>query len=339
MALDHALVAALERRSETSGFLTFPCVPSMLDFYHARLATLFRLLGRPFSDGERDTLRAALERNLAKGFAASPHSRLIVAYETEPPLHQRLRCRVATRVSSIADEYDRWIKTREPPWFGSQPDARVMTIAGQLGTPACAPILDVGAGTGRNAIPLAKAGHPVDAVELVPALSDLLREAARTANASVRVHQGSFFDERVALPEGRYALIVLAEVVASHFRSPEDLRKMAERAAILLASRGILVFNAFLPADDSEPDPRVRELSQVAWSTIFTRRELARAFDGLPLHLVADDSAYEYEKEHAAPAAWPPTGWFEDWSLGRDICALPPNRPAIEMRWLLYRRS
>lgn len=338
-ALQLALLARAERRSETAGVVTLPCAPSLLEHYDAKLATLFETLGRPFSVDERRTLRQALERNLTTGFAHSPHTRLLVAYETEPPLHKRLKCRISTKVSSIAEEYDRWIRTREPPLFGSQPDARVMRLAADLGVAADIPVLDVGAGTGRNAIPLAIVGHPVDTVEPVAALSSMLRASATACGLSIGVYEGSVFDESLALPVGRYALMLLAEVVASHFRDPIELRRLAERAVALLAPGGVLLFNAFVATNDYEPDMRARELSQIAWSTIFTRHELERAFDGLPFGPPIDNSVHDYEREHLPPGAWPPTSWFEDWSLGRDIFDLPRERPPVEMRWLAYRRE
>jgi hypothetical protein len=58
------------------------------------LLTIFELVGRPFSASEREALRQALERNLAKG-AGSPAARLVVTYKTEPPPRACVVCRVA----------------------------------------------------------------------------------------------------------------------------------------------------------------------------------------------------------------------------------------------------
>lgn len=54
---------------------------------------------------------------------------------------------------------------------------------------------------------------------------------------------------------------------------------------------------------------------------------------------VDDESTLEYEREHLPKEAWPPTGWFEQWSGGRDLFDLPPNRAPVELRWLTYRKA
>ena len=53
--------------------------------------------------------------------------------------------------------YEDWISTREPPLFGTEPDARVWALASEAADPSTHPILDIGAGTGRNALALADA--------------------------------------------------------------------------------------------------------------------------------------------------------------------------------------
>ena len=91
--------------------------------------------------------------------------------------------------------------------------------------------------------------------------------------------------------------------------------------------------------DGYKPDALAREISQVSWCPIFTRHELEKAFEGLPFERVADECVHDYEHEFLPPDAWPPTGWFVNWSLGSDLFALPPGRAPIEMRWLSYRKQ
>jgi hypothetical protein len=86
--------------------------------------------------------------------------------------------------------------------------------------------------------------------------------------------------------------------------------------------------------DGYKPDALAREMSEVVWSVAFTRRELTDILDKLPLDLVRDESAYELEKSAAAPGAWPPTGWFEEWVQGQDLFDLPTGRAPLELRWI-----
>ncbi|PRC55960.1 SAM-dependent methyltransferase, partial [Mycobacterium sp. ITM-2017-0098] len=76
------------------------------------------------------------------------------------------------------DTYDNWVATRKPPLFGSNPDARVSALAAEITDPGTARVLDIGAGTGRNALAMARRGHPVDAVELTPKFAEILRAEA-----------------------------------------------------------------------------------------------------------------------------------------------------------------
>jgi SAM-dependent methyltransferase len=211
-------------------------------------------------------------------------------------------------------------------------------LAAELGPPADTPILDVGAGTGRNTLPMARLGYPTDAVEIAPALAEVLRQEVAKEKLSVQVFEGDALDPTLPVPKNRYKLIVLAEVVASHFREVQEVRRLAERACDLLAPGGILLFSVFVAMDGYKPDALARELSQVSWCPIFTRHELETAVAGLPLERVADECVHDYEHEFLPPTAWPPTGWFVNWSLGSDLYALPAGRAPIEMRWLSYRK-
>jgi len=40
-----------------------------------------------------------------------------------------------------------------------------------------------------------------------------------------------------------------------------------------------------------------------------------------------------------AEEAWPPTGWYDDWSQGLDVYALPAGKAPMELRWLTFRRT
>ena len=87
------------------------------------------------------------------------------------------------------------------------------------------------------------------------------------------------------------------------------------------------------------PDAMARELSQVFWSTLYTRQELSDSSDGLGLTLLSEESVFEYEKKRLPPSAWPPTGWFIEWTRGVDIFNLPVQKTPVDMRWVVYRKN
>jgi len=213
----------------------------------------------------------------------------------------------------------------------------VVALAGQADDPATYRILDVGAGTGRNALALARRGHPVDAVEMAPKFAEVIRADAERESLAVRVIQSDVFTAMEGVND-EYQLMVLAEVV-SDFRTTGELRGLFELAAHCVAPGGHLVFNTFLPRQGHVLDTETVEFGQQCNNMVFTRDEVTTAAAGLALELVADDVASEYEKAHLPEGAWPPTGWFEGWANGLDLFDVEPDDSPIELHWLVFRKS
>jgi SAM-dependent methyltransferase len=114
------------------------------------------------------------------------------------------------------------------------------------------PILELAAGTGRLAVPLAEAGHHVTAVDLDPAM--LARAAAALGRAEI--------EDRLELVEGdarsirlpsagsfRLAFVALGSILLVGGRS--DQARVVQTLADHLAPGGLAVLDAWLPdADD-----------------------------------------------------------------------------------------
>ncbi len=333
--LREATARRLFRASAVTGQISLPAVPGMIDEYVKMCDTVFTGVGVQFSPDELAQLKTVLEGQLAEAFAASQRSRIFVSYES--PIGKVLNYHVRAEWQTIASVYDFWVDTREPPLFGTEPDARVCALAGEATDPRVCRVLDIGAGTGRNGLALARRGHPVDAVEVTPKFADILRAEAQREALDVRVIQRDVFATMDDLARD-YRLIVLSEVVPD-FRTTAQLRSMFELAARCLAPGGHFVFNTFLPRPGYTPDDAVRELGQQLYNAIFTRDELASAAGLLPLTLVSDDSVYDYEKAHMPASAWPPTGWYEGWASGLDVFDLERETCPIDLRWLVYQKS
>lgn len=325
-------------RARISGQVVLPAVPSMLDEYVTMCDTVFAGLGKRFNDAELAHLREVLEGQLAAAYAASPRSNIVISYEA--PIGLTLNYTVRAEWTSIAEAYERWLATREPPLFGTEPDARVWQLALEAEAaddPAAVRILEIGAGTGRNALALARRGHPVDVVEMTPKFAEILTQEANRELLDVRVIVRDVFVDADDLRDD-YQLIVLSEVLTD-FRSTQQVRSLFELAARCLAPGGRLVFNAFLAGAGYEPDDAAREFCQQVYSSLFTRDEISAAAAGLPLGLVADDSVYEYEKAHLPDGAWPPTSWYVDWVSGLDAFRTSRENSPIELRWLVFERT
>jgi SAM-dependent methyltransferase len=337
--LRQAILRKVPTRIIARGEILLPAVPALSDYYVELLDQTFRATGRIFTKDELDYLRQTLRTTAERAFATSPYSRIRVGYQTDPLPKTTLTWSVDVQPSTLEDEYAEWVNTRTPPLFGEHPDAKVMDLSRLLGAPKDCPVLDVGAGTGRNTLPLARLGHPTDAVELAPALARILREEAAKESLDITVFEGNILDASLPIARERYRMMILAEVIASHFRTVEQVRGVFAAADRVLAPGGVLVFSAFIAHDGYKPDDFARQLSQVMWCCVFTKGQIQEAASGLPFEQVSNESTAQYEKAALPPEHWPPTGWYEAWTAGQDLFDLNPSKSPMELRWLVYRKS
>jgi SAM-dependent methyltransferase len=333
--LNEAMIRRFITRSVVNGQVRLPAVPSMIDEYVKMCAGIFADVGRRFSDEELTHVRKVLEGQLAEAYSTSPRSWIVISFNA--PLGAALNYEVNAEWWTVAGAYENWIDTREPPLFGTEPDARVWALANEATDPTTHRVLEIGAGTGRNALALARRGHPVDVVEMTPKFAEMIRSAAEKESLEVRVIERDVFSTMDDLRR-TYQLIVLSEVV-SDFRTTQQLRGLFELAAHCLPRDARLVFNIFLARGGYTPDQAAREFGQQEYTSIFTRHEMSTAAAGLPLELVADDSVHDYEKAHLPEGAWPPTNWYADWVSGRDVFPVERELSPIEMRWLVFRKT
>ena len=96
--------------------------------------------------------------------------------------------------------------------------------------------------------------------------------------------------------------------------------------------------SVFLTSDGYKPDEMARQASLALWSMMFTRGELSFITQELPFDRISDESVHDYEKDHLPADYWPPTSWYEAWTQGGDVFALPMGKAPMELRWLAYRR-
>lgn len=127
-----------------------------------------------------------------------------------------------------------------------------MPLVLQLAAQAGGPVLELGCGSGRLLLPLAKAGHTVTGVDNSPAM--LARAQARLALEPPTVAQrvtlvtGDMTALDGTLPEGngRFALIIVPYNTLMHL-TEGDVRKMLRQVKGLLAGNGRLFIDLANP--------------------------------------------------------------------------------------------
>jgi SAM-dependent methyltransferase len=155
---------------------------------------------------------------------------------------------------------------------------------------ACAgadgPVVELGAGTGRIAVPLAREGHEVVAVDRSAPMLDVLRR--RAVAAGVDGHVTTVVGDLRALPELPRTDRVLAPFRVLLHLADDDERVAFFRAVHdLLVPGGLLVFDVFEPtaADIRETHGRVLERGsgvreRATWNRSSAVLDLEVAFRG-----------------------------------------------------------
>ncbi|MFJ9691965.1 class I SAM-dependent methyltransferase [Kitasatospora sp. NPDC101183] len=168
------------------------------------------------------------------------------------------------------------------PFFVAKPDESLVGyVERELVAPGRA--LDLGCGSGRNALYLAARGFAVDAVDLSPVAVAWARERAREAAADVRLLCGDAF----ALPEGElsgpYDLVV--DSGCFHHLAPH--RRISYLALLerVLAPGGHLALTCFAAGErgmgSERADAELYRTGSLEGGLAYTPEELRRIFSGL----------------------------------------------------------
>ena len=133
----------------------------------------------------------------------------------------------------IAEVYDAW------PTVPGDTEAAVACLAELAGR---GPLLELGIGTGRLALPLAARGLAVQGIDASPAMVAKLR--AKPGGDQIKVAMGDFADVPV---DGRFALVFVAFNTFFALLSQEAQVRCFAAAAARLAEGGVFVIQAFVP--------------------------------------------------------------------------------------------
>jgi SAM-dependent methyltransferase len=139
---------------------------------------------------------------------------------------------------AIADVYD--------DWYGDVSDVEG-TVAAVMELAEGGPVLELGVGTGRLALPLAAAGAEVHGIDASPAMVERLR--AKPGGAGLPVVVGDF-SERLPEVPGGFAVVLVTFNTFFNLVAPGAQARCLELARHVLRPGGVLVIEAFVPAED-----------------------------------------------------------------------------------------
>jgi SAM-dependent methyltransferase len=122
------------------------------------------------------------------------------------------------------------------------------------------PVLELGVGTGRIAVPVAAAGIEVVGVDLSAGMLEVAREQAELAGVALDLRQGDLRDPPV---DGAFPLVTCPFRSLLHMETDHD-RRLALRAvsARLAKGHGRFVFDVFTPDADDIADTHGRWLER-----------------------------------------------------------------------------
>jgi SAM-dependent methyltransferase len=158
----------------------------------------------------------------------------------------------------FADVYDDW-------YAGvTDVDACVERVAELVRAAGDGPVLELGVGSGRLALPLAARGLEVHGVDASSAMLDRLR--AHPRGSSVRAVLADMADldaDRLGLPSS-CAVVLVAFNTLFNLPAEDDQRRCLAGAARLLAPDGRLIVEAFVPGEEAAAAGRAVEPTRIS---------------------------------------------------------------------------
>lgn len=149
----------------------------------------------------------------------------------------------------IARIYDPWSKTvvEDVPFYVEE--------AKRSG----GPVVELGVGTGRIAVPIALAGISVIGVDSSEGMMAVARERAALAGVELDLRLGDLREPPV---EGEFPLVIVPFRSLLHMQTAEDRRTALRAIRALLEPGGRLVFDVFAPAPDDIAETHGRWLQR-----------------------------------------------------------------------------
>ncbi len=198
----------------------------------------------------------------------------------------------------FADVYDEW--------YADVTDveactARLAAMAREQG----GPVLELGIGSGRLALPLVELGLEVHGIDASAAMVERLR--AKPGAGAVHVTVGDMADLALVDPPP-FGLVFVAFNTFFNLASEDEQRRCLARVSALLAPGGAFVLEAFVPSDDLEARatatmaPRRITADEVVL-TVSQVDPVAQTISGSHVHLREDGTRLRpWHLRYATPA-------------------------------------
>jgi SAM-dependent methyltransferase len=161
------------------------------------------------------------------------------------------------------------------------------------------PVLELGVGTGRIAIPVAAAGIEVVGVDLSAGMLEVAREGAALAGVQIDLRHGDMRDPPV---EGMFPLVVCPFRSLLHMETDADRRLALRAVAGHLSPAGRFVFDVFAPGADDIAETHGRWLEREPG--IWERADWDEATRTLILRVRSADGESEMSLAWLSVAEW-----------------------------------
>ena len=162
------------------------------------------------------------------------------------------------------------------------------------------PVLELGVGTGRIAVPVARAGVRVVGVDSSEGMLAVAREQAELAGVELDLRLGDLRDPPV---EEEFALVVIPFRTLLHMKTDDDRRAALAAVRARLPEGGRFVFDVFTPGADDIAETHGRWIEREPG--IFERAEWDEESRTLVLRVSGDGAEAELSLAWLPIEQWP----------------------------------
>jgi SAM-dependent methyltransferase len=161
------------------------------------------------------------------------------------------------------------------------------------------PVVELGVGTGRLAVPIAAEGIRVIGVDSSEGMLEVARERAALAGVELDLRHGDFRDPPV---EGPVPLVTIPFRSLLHMQTDSDRRAVVRSVHRLLEPGGTFVFDVFCPGAEDIAETHGRWLEREPG--IFERADWDEARRTLILRVRGEDTETELSLAWISNAEW-----------------------------------